>query len=93
MGNVVGMEKSFPTLGFLIPTPLYLLGNGMGNRSAIFNRMGNGIGLFTSTHPIAIPNNIHRKNLLNHETTTCYFHLFLPYQSNVVRTQKTNLFK
>ena len=89
MGNVMGIEKSFPTLGFLIPTPLYLLGN----RSAIFNRMMNGIGLSTSTHPIAIPNNIHRKNLLNHETTTCYFHLFLHYQSNVIRTQKTNLFK
>ena len=41
---LLGMEKSFHIWGFPIPTSLNLLGNGVENRSEIFNGVGNRLG-------------------------------------------------
>ena len=41
------MGKSFPTWGFLIATPLNLLGNEVGNEAKLFNKVENGVDLST----------------------------------------------
>lgn len=69
MENGVGMEKSFPTWRFPIPTPLNLLGDWVGNRGKIFNEMGNGVGLPTR-YPTLLT------SLSTHLTFICFLRTF-----------------